>query len=95
MRPEYHAEDFKDARRNLAWTFLAIAALSCALAGSSFYVGYETRGHVEHEKRAAEARQPKKAQPATYVPLLDCNARGYVEFRRTCGARARTVEAGK
>ena len=91
-QPRYYVEDFESAKRSFAFTFLVVAFLTCVLAGTSFLAGYETRGYVEHERRAAEARQPKKASPAAYVPLLDCNARGYVEFRRTCGARARTTQ---
>ena len=80
------------AKRSLIFSAIVVLFLLGVLVGSSFLAGYEYRSYLAVEERKAELMRPKKATPATFVPLLDCNARGYVEFRRTCGARARMAE---
>lgn len=78
------------------WFWILIAVV--VLAISHLLAAYLGGWYVMDEAKAAAAKivreTPRRANPATYIPLLDCTSRDYLEYRRVCRARARSAEVG-
>lgn len=89
-------DDAAMARRSLLFTLIAGVFLICTLAGASFLAGYEARGWADSQERKAKAAlgNPKRAEPATYTPLLSCSKHDLIEYARTCRARDRMSKVG-
>lgn len=89
-------DDASRARRCLVFTILVGLFLIVTLAASSFFAGYEARGWADSQARKAKAElgNPKRAEPATYTPLLSCTKDGLQEWHRTCRARERLTKVG-
>jgi hypothetical protein len=79
------------SRRSLAF----VIVLGVLALGVSHLVAWYGGSYWTIETARAEAAKiatATRANPATYVPLLDCSSRDYLEYRRTCRARTRAGE---
>lgn len=82
------------ARHNFAFFFLLCALGLCAVAACSFVAGMEWANALHKEAARVEAQKPKRAQPATFTPLLGCKTNDLIEYQRICAARRRMSAVG-
>ena len=84
-----------DSAANKAFVILLAIAAQAAYGLVCAHVG---QWYAIDKARMAAAEiltAPRRAQPATYVPLLDCTSRSYLEYRRTCNGRVRAGRIGE
>lgn len=90
----HYPEEFQRHRLNAATVLLLVAAGLVLVAVGSFVCGMEWSDLRHREAARIEAAKPKRAQPATFAPLLKCDKHDLIEYARVCRARDRMTKVG-